>query len=444
MVTGYGWGGPARFDPVLLKALKTVRAGIVEYVCDIGYGKSWNIKYTLLLWMALARGDGAPFRIGADDLKHYDDGGVVSDVAGIHEDVEEVMAGGEYGPLAKLAGNIVIDLPNAGMNILDPNLGMTIPQDKGMLLVVLQLMVESLSLPHFWDTAIEASLVALRSLPEELQTFDMLLQLVNHDPRKRLTEASDELSTLLRSVPRETLTRISLWPTIDGVHQRIDPVEDYITATSALVDTLKRLKGGIYGNMFNGKKSMAKLMMQRVVVSDYSKLTDPAIAMAQTVFQQIRAAAMARHDKRFEVNVIVLDEAHRFWGIPAFAKSTAHMMKIIRSFGNFMLLATQRESDLHATGSALAINSLDDVAMVVVGHLKNAEARRLAERYSFSDEIVKWIQELQEGQFLIFIHGQPPMFVHIPPTDLTRQIAETDQASDRNLTLVSENGEVAS
>lgn len=443
MVFGYGWGGPAQLDPVLLKALKTVRAGIIEYVCDIGFGKSWTMKYGVLLLMSLARADGSPFRIGADDLKHYDDGGVIGDVAGMEEEIGQVEAGGEYGPLARLAGCTVIDLPNARMNILDPDLGMTIPQDKGMLLVTLQLLVDSVSLPHFWDTAVETSLVALRSLPRDLQTLDMLLQLINHDPRKPLTDTTEELAELLVSVPRETLEQISLWPAIDGVPQRIEPVSDYVRATSSLVDTLKRLKGGIFGKMFDGTNSMAKLMSQRVVVTDYSKLSDPAIAMAHSIFQQIRTSAMARHDKRFEINVQLLDEAHRFWGIAAWAKSTAHTMKIIRSFGNFMMLATQRESDIHATGSALAINSLEDVSMVVVGHLKSSEAKKLAERYNFTDEVVEWIQALQEGQFLIFIHGQPPFFMHVPPTDLTRAIAETDQASDRNIASVSKEEAVA-
>jgi hypothetical protein len=364
--------------------------------------------------LALQRAIGKPFRIGADDLKSYNEGDAAGDVINEDHFTPSTIAGGEYGPLARWANCTVIDPVIAGMNILDPELRMTVAQQHAMLsMIVMQLRGDDSGLPDYWDSALATGLECLHMLPKDQQTYKKLIEIINTDP----DEHED------------------LWPKINGKRQRISPASDYTTATSKLSDVLKRLEGGPYGQMFNGTASIASALQQRVVVFDYSKLDDVPIAMVQTILWHIRAAALANKDASLEVNIGVFDEAHRLWRIPAFAKAMAHYIKVIRALGHLVMMSTQRVSDLHTTGSPLASNAFGDFAMVVTFKLKHDEARKLQDLLGFSDTVRKRIENFEKGECFILIEGQEPCYVLIPRTDLTMQIGETDQASAINVRL---------
>lgn len=401
-VAGWTFGRPFQFDALLMHLANLIMSRSFLIIADIGYGKSaWMKKFILM--SRLFAGDGSGLRIGIDDLKWSG------------ED-NKIHHGGEYAGVANYLLSEEVRLRDAHINILHPDLGMEV-DDQVEMLKVLSLHMRGGGhgdqLDVYETTALETVLEALRQLPEARRNMISLVQMLNAEPEMGFEG-------------------IDLWPRIGGQPQRIgDGVYESVTAD--LADSLRGLTRGTYQDMFNGTDSPVPMLSQPVVAFDYSGMTQDAMSLFQELVWFMKASATARGDERMMINISVHDESHALWGIPSFARAMAHYIKTIRSTKTILFLLTQHIGDFEATGSPYAINSLNDLAGIFVGHLGLDEANAVAKKFGLNRRVRDKIMNLTRGQFILLIPGHQPVFFEFGLNDLERSLTETNFARDQLL-----------
>lgn len=245
----------------------------------------------------------------------------------------------------------------------------------------------------------------------------------------------------------------------DGDDITVRYEEDLYKAAFSVYLSLNNFVKGTLGNLFAGNDDdlFARLIEQRAVSVHYRKLSDHErthfeLAMSvvrRTAYEMVETKKGPR--RRFPNRIqhyVVQDEAYGSWTNLAFAREQYLRMKTQREFGTVLVTIFHQLTDMmDAISSAgseqarLAMNSLNEINIWLVGRQKKRQRAILREHLGLSEEVLKSLPRLAKGHFWLIIPGLAPRLIWIRGTKTAIKYFNTEGATNELLQRYMETGD---
>ncbi|MCA9325819.1 hypothetical protein KDA23_07240 [Candidatus Saccharibacteria bacterium] len=409
---------PMAFDPWNLRDDKETDSNVFGVMAKKGHGKTTlNIAISTRLGQRRAgKNSERKIRITIDD--HRRDDGTP-----------------EYEALTKWYDAEQINLAEFGLNILDPEMLMTLSQQLGLLKSVLGYVF---GIPRFSPIMSEALRYGLKKVLENYpKTADLRVMALG-----LRTLNSKEVARFRTESYMEAQQRHTDNPNFQAEVQRLksgagrfNEAGKLYRAAGKLASMIEDLLDGEYGEILGSSGSLAKRMSERVTSFDYSGLNDEQIALLQTVLWHWKTAAIINKDRRFEYDIEVHDENYMMWAFEVYANSMHRYLKQIRSRQTVVIMSTHRPSDYETVGSTdsqqykQAMNMLHDIAGWFIGRLDRDAAEDIGRRLRLTADEIERIQHLEVGHWAYKIGDNPIVWTELVLVEEEELMALSDSAN---------------
>lgn len=389
-------GSPMVIDPWLDVEEERIPAPIYMTTGKIRCGKTALQKITMNRFGLFSAGDRA-IRVVTDGFKRND--GVP-----------------EYGPIAERFGAESIDLAEARLNVLDPAMGMTIPDQLAMLRdIVVYLRGDAKMQTVLSDN----ENTALRCAVHEV---DRLAKSKGETPSLEL------LLTVLNQYR-------DLHPLLPNGEEMDIPREEFEAACRNLMHVFVRLTGGDFGNMFGGTASLADKLSRRMVSLDYSQIDQKSMILVQSLLWGWRRTFLQRGMDRFIADAMFGDENYEQWRYEVYARQMNAFVRQVRMTGGLVSLCTHQLGD-YIELSKYAEEMLEHISAFFFGRTTKNEVERLRAMFGadeITDRFARELVELEQGTFIYYVPGRCPEKFRVVPTPHELVLIDSDVANRRML-----------